>query len=200
MRRNWFVSISVRGSDPRRFLAIAVLALMIGVPGEPAHASDLDLAGLRLAVVDFGKIRKEAAAVRSINAQLETYVASYQLDIEREEEALKRAQEEIDHKRGLLSPDAYAAEMRQWEKDVSEAQRRFLRRRQDLEKARADAWQQVNHRLDRIIKDVASERGIDIVIRRDQTVFVAPRFEITLDVLTRLDGELPGVDLLLPGG
>jgi outer membrane protein len=194
------VSISVRGSDLRWVLAIAVLALMIGVPGRPAQASDPDSAELRLAVVDFGKIRKEAAAVRSINAQLETYVASYQHDIEREEEALKRAQEEIDHKRGLLSPDAYAAEVRQWEKDVSEAQRRFLRRRQDLEKARADAWQQVNQRLDRIIKEVASERGLDIVIRRDQTVFVAPRFEITLDVLTRLDRELPDVDLLLPGG
>jgi len=150
-------------------LLLAVIA--IGAPSLPGGAADTNAAVLRLAVIDFGAIRRQAVAVQSINTQLETRVAAYQSDIEKEEEALKVAQEEIDRKRARLAADVLAAELRQWEKDVSEAQRRFLRRRQDLEKARADAWQQINQRVDRIIKELAQERGFDIVIRRDQTVF-----------------------------
>ncbi len=181
-------------------LAFASALAVAASPAPPASAAEPDANALRLAVVDFGAIRRQAAAVRSINDQLETQVAAYQSAIEKEEEALKVAQQEIDRKRGLLAADAFAVELRQWENDVSEAQRRFLRRRQELEKARADAWQQVNQRVDRIIKDLAQERQLDVVIRRDQTVFVGHSFDITGEVLVRLDRELPVVELPLPGG
>jgi outer membrane protein len=201
------VSTSAPGSEARPgrwvFAIAAAIVLIAGLATSSSRSRAADNAatpGLRLAVVDFAIIRRQAAAVQSINNQLETRVVAYQNDIEKEEEELKTAQKELDTKRQHLSADAYTAELRQWEKNVSEAQRRFLRRRQDLEKARADAWQQVNQRVDKIIKDIAGERGLDVIVRRDQTVFVTPRLEITNDVLSRLDKELPSVELLLPGG
>lgn len=201
MRRSLFGSTLVRGFKKFSARQLAMLAMLVAaLPAVESRAEDALAAPLRVAVVDFATIRREAAAVHAINAQLESHVAAYQSDIEKEEEALRLAQEQIDRKRAHLSADSYAAELRQWEKDVTEAQRRFLRRRQDLEKARADAWQQVNQRVDRIIKDLAVERNFDVVLRRDQTVFVAPRLEITREVLLRLDQELPDVRLLLPGG
>jgi Skp family chaperone for outer membrane proteins len=163
-----------------------------------ARAEDAAPQPLRIAVVDFGAVRRDAAAAQAIRTQMERYVVSYQSDIEKEELELRDAQQQLDQKRAGLSADAYSVELRKWEEAVSEAQRRFLKRRQDMERARADAWQRVNQQVDQIIKTIAIERNLDIIIRRDQAVHVLPRLEITEEVLRRLDRDMPSAQVLVP--
>lgn len=161
-------------------------------------AEDPAAAPLRLAVVDFGTIRRNAAAAQAIRAQMEQYVVAYQSDIEKEELELRNAQQQLDQKRSELSAAAYSAEVRRWEESVSDAQRRFLKRRQEMERARADAWQQVNQQVDKIVKDLAAEHNFDIIIRRDQAVHVSPRLDITDEVLRRIDRDMPTAQVIIP--
>ncbi len=179
-------------------LAVLVLALIAVTQVGTIRADDAAQPSLRMAVVDFGAIRRNAAAAQAIRAQMERYVVSYQSDIEKEELELRDAQQQLDQKRAGLAADAYSAELRKWEDAVSEAQRRFLRRRQEMERARADAWQRVNQQVDQIIKTMAIERNLDIIIRRDQAVHVSPRLEITEEVLRRLDRDMPSAQVLVP--
>lgn len=182
----------------RGSLAVLILALMAATEVGTTRAEDAASPPLRMAVVDFGAIRRNAAAAQAIRTQMERYVVSYQSDIEKEELELRDAQQQLDQKRAELQADAYSAELRKWEEAVSEAQRRFLKRRQEMERARADAWQRVNQQVDQIIKTMAIERNLDIIIRRDQAVHVSPRLEITEEVLRRLDRDMPSAQVLVP--
>jgi outer membrane protein len=175
-------------------LAAAVGALVAAVSTAGALAQEAAGAGgVRLGVVDLVVIRREADGARTIASQLETFVVGYQTDIEKEEAELRAAQEQLTAKRSSLSAEEYADERRKWEQAVAEAQRRFLRRRQEIDQARASAWQRLNGALDQAIRDVAAERGLTIVVRRDQIVFAAPGLEITEAVLARLNQSLPSI-------
>lgn len=201
MRRRSCASTSVPASEPpgagpRRLgvLAAAVGALVAAVSTAGALAQEAAGAGgVRLGVVDLVVIRREADGARTIASQLETFVVGYQTDIEKEEAELRAAQEQLTAKRSSLSAEEYADERRKWEQAVAEAQRRFLRRRQEIDQARASAWQRLNGALDQAIRDVAAERGLTIVVRRDQIVFAAPGLEITEAVLARLNQSLPSI-------
>jgi Skp family chaperone for outer membrane proteins len=152
------------------------------------------------AVVDFVSIRRNAQAAKAITEQLEGFIADYQGDLEKEEAALKTAQEKLDQERPRLPAGAYEEERQKWEQNVAEAQRRFLRRRQSIDRARTEAWEKVNQTLADVIRDVAAERRFQLILRRDQAVFVAPQLEITMEVLRRLDEVLPTVNVPMSDG
>jgi len=153
-----------------------------------------------LAVVDFATVRRDAAAAKSIAAQVEAFVSEYQKDIEREEVSLRDAQEQLKVRRDMLSEEAYADERSKWEANVANAQRRFLRRRQQLDRARTLAWQRVNQTVSKVIHDMAAERNYVIVLRRDQAVYVESGLEITDEVLFRLNKQLPMVKINISDG
>lgn len=189
-------SASARASDAWRRGA-ALVAVVAGLL-LPAAAGAEGPAAVGLAIVDFTIVRREAAAAKSIAQQLEAFVNAYQGDIEREEAALRDAQEELSARRPMLSAEAYAEERHRWEQAVAQAQRRFMLRRQALDRARAEAWQRIEETLNQLIRDIAAERGLSVVLRRDQAVFVVPSLEITEEVLRRLDQILPSVPIAIP--
>jgi Skp family chaperone for outer membrane proteins len=176
-----------------------VLLLAAGLAPRVTVADDRG-PSLDVAVVDFARVRRMAEAARGINDQAEKLIAAYQTDIEKEEQGLRLRQEDLDRRRSTMSEAAFAEERHTWEQEVAEAQRRFQRRRQDMDKARADAWRQMNDALDQVISDIVVERKLVLVLRRDQTVAFAPSLDITEEVLRRLNGILPNVPIAVPNG
>ena len=148
-----------------------------------------------VAVVDFAAVRRDASAAKAIAQKLESFVSAYQSDVEREESALRGAQEALKRKQTELSSEAYTVERRSWEQAVADAQRRFMRRRQAMDEARGQAWQQVNEALGTVIRALATERSLRIVLRRDQAFWVAPELDVTDEVLNRLNQILPTVEI-----
>ena len=148
-----------------------------------------------VAVVDFAAVRRDASAAKAIAQKLETFVSAYQSDVEREESALRGAQEALKRKQAALPSEAYAVERRSWEQAVADAQRRFMRRRQAMDEARAQAWQQVNEALGTVIRGLAAERNLQIVLRKDQAFWVAAELDVTDEVLNRLNQILPTVEI-----
>jgi Skp family chaperone for outer membrane proteins len=148
-----------------------------------------------VAVVDFSAVRRDATAAKAIAQKLETFVNAYQNDVEREESALREAQEALKRRQAALPSEAYAVERRSWEQAVADAQRRFMRRRQAMDEARGQAWQQVNDALGKVVRALAAERNLRIVLRRDQAFWVAPELEVTDEVLNRLNEILPTVEI-----
>jgi Skp family chaperone for outer membrane proteins len=176
----------------------------VAAPGEAAREAQGPDGGasvpdtgdtVAIAVVDLVVIRRDAAAARSMAQQLESYVVDYQRDIEADEAALRDAQQQLESRQETLSAGAYAQERRRWELDVAQAQQRFQERRRALDQARAAAWQTVDQTLVRLIRDIAAERKLKVVLHREQTVYAASALDITEEVLRRLDRTLPTVQL-----
>jgi outer membrane protein len=159
-----------------------------------------DSSSLRMAVLDIERVRLDAVAVRDIRSKLGSYLDVYRADTQKEEQEIRTAQDELAGKRAILSPDAYADERKKLEDRLAEAQGRVQRRRQALERVNVEAMEQVKQSLETIVSEIAAERQLTLIIRKDQAVFATPGIDITDEVLKRLDQRLPTVQISDPGG
>ncbi|MBL8667223.1 MAG: OmpH family outer membrane protein [Rhodospirillales bacterium] len=157
-------------------------------------------ADTQIAVLDIERVRRSAAAVQAIRIQLGTYLDVYRAATQREEQEIRTAQDELAGKRGELSPEGYADERHKLEGRLVEAQGRVQQRRQALERVNMEAMDQVKQTLESIISEIARERNLTVILRKDQVVYVVPPLEITDEVLRRLDQRLPTVTIANPGG
>lgn len=177
------------------------IAAALGTSGIAQEAGAAEERGaVRIAVLDVERVRRNSAAVNSIRTQLDVYLESYRTDAQKEEQALRDAQDGLAAKRENLPPEAYAAERKKLEDRLVGAQERVQRRRDALERVNADAMEQVKTALETIVTEIAAERNLNLILRKDMVVFTAPAFEITEDVLRRLDQRLPTVKIADPGG
>ncbi len=183
----------------RALFALALVAVLLG--SLPAGAGPVaDAPQLRLAVLDVERVRRSAAAVKMIRAQLGNYLDVYRSDTEKEEQEIRTAQDELTRKRAILSPEGYAEERQKLETRLTEAQDRVQRRRQALERVNMEAMEQVKQALENIVAEIAAERELALILRKDQLVFTAPALDVTDEVLRRLDTRLPSVRISDPGG
>lgn len=186
--------MAAAGGGRRRAWRAALLTLALAAGPIAATAAEV-----RVAVLDLERVRRTAQAVKAIHSQLGTYVDAYRTETQKEEQEIRSAQEELARRRPSLSPEGYAEERRKLEEQLVSAQGRVQGRRQALERVSAEAMQQVQDVLGRIVADIAGEQQLTLILRKDQVVFILPDLEITDQVLQRLDRQLPSVRIGDPG-
>jgi Skp family chaperone for outer membrane proteins len=181
-----------------RAIATAFLLAFLGTALPiPAAAQD-DGGRFKLAVIDVEMIRRNAAAVKDIQSQIGEFRTDFQNDIQKEEEALRKAQQEVARQRAILSPEAFAEERRKFEQNVVEVQRRVQQRKQALGEAQVRAMREVEKAVNEIVAEMVKEHGLSLILKRKDAVFVTPQLEISQVVLERLDKKLPSVKISAP--
>jgi Skp family chaperone for outer membrane proteins len=167
-----------------------------GTPAAPASAEE----PVKIAVVDVGMVFRESAAVKSINTQLRPYLESFRADAAKVEQELRDSQDELARRQAtVLTPDASVAERHDLEQRALEAQEKVVRRKHSLDQAQTAAMRKVEIALNKIVLQIFTERKLTLILRRDQTAFFNPALDITKDVITRLDQQLPTVEIAPPG-
>jgi Skp family chaperone for outer membrane proteins len=167
-----------------------------GTPAAPAAADE----PLKIAVVDVGMVFRESAAVKSINTQLRPYLESFRADAAKVEQELRDSQDELARRQAtVLTPDASVAERHDLEQRALEAQEKVVRRKHSLDQAQTAAMRKVETTLNKIVLQIFTERKLTLILRRDQTAFFNPALDITKEVITRLDQQLPTVEIAAPG-
>jgi outer membrane protein len=152
-----------------------------------------------IAALDVGVILRDATAVRDIQAQITKYGTKFEEEIEKERDAIRNANQELARQRTILSPDAFAEKRRQFEQRVVEVQQLVQQRQRELDKSRNDAMVQVNEAYIKIVGQVASNRKLAIILRKDQTVFTTKALDVTDEILALLNKQLPKVAVAEPG-
>lgn len=176
-------------------LAVALLSLAVASP-RPLLAQEAP--AVRLGILDVGRALRDATSVKGIRTQLNGYMDSYRADTQKEEQSLRAAQDELGRKRTVLSAEAFTAERQKLEQRLANAQAKVQDRRQSLERVHAEAMQKVQDALAGIVSTIAKERGLTLILRKDQTLFALPAYEITDEALKRLDKQLPSVKIANP--
>ena len=173
---------------------ICALYLTVAVgPGVAQESQKVGTIRVKMAVIDMNEIRRNAAAVKDIRAQVENLRAAFQTEIKNEEEELRAANQELGRQRAILSPEAFTEERRKFEQRLAGVQRKVQQRKQNLDKALNDAMFEVQKSLNKIVVDLAKEHNLTLVLRKEQTVLVAQPLNMTDAVLQRLDQALPTV-------
>lgn len=181
--------------------ALCTLVVLVSVTG-PAAAQQPEadkITLLNMAVIDTEVIRRNSRAFKDIRAQITKYRNAIQADIQKDEEVLRSANEELVRKRAILAPETFAEERRKFEERLVQVQRTVQKRKRGLERVGVEAVKKVEAVLNKIIDDVAKEQKFGLILRRNQTVLVAKELDITPDVLKRLDTALPSLKVSDPG-
>lgn len=151
-----------------------------------------------IAVVDMQVVMRETIAAKSIRDQIERQRQTYQTDITKRENELRAQEQELGRQRTLLSADAFAERRRGFETQVGDFQKQLNARKRQLEQAYADNMKQVETALARILEQLASERGLSVILPKQATLLSANALDITRDVQTRIDRDIPRVTVRLP--
>ena len=178
-----------------RFFAAALISLVAwqgsahAQQQAPAQAQATPVR-MKVAIINMEAVRRNAAVMKDIRAQVSAHRSAFQKDVQKEEDALRTANEELRRQRTILAPETFAEERRKFEERLVEVQRGVQTRRQALDRAQNDALAEVQNVLGKVIADIATENGLTLILREDQTVLAAKQLNITAHVLQELDKRL----------
>lgn len=149
-------------------------------------------------ILDTQKIMTESLAARMVLADRERYQGAYQGETAGQEQKLRTEDEALLKLRSTLNPEELSHRQQAFQQQVTEFQKQVQSKRRRLERSFAKAMADIQSVLIRLAHGVARERGMGAVFYRSQVFLFDPRFDITDEVLIRLDKELPGLSMVDP--
>ncbi|MCH7864093.1 MAG: OmpH family outer membrane protein [Proteobacteria bacterium] len=154
---------------------------------------------LPIAVLDVQKILSDSSAVKNIREQVAEYSSTFENEVEKKRNEIRTANQELTRQRTILSPDAFAEKRRLFEEKVVGVQRLVQQRQRELDASRNKAMADVNKAYTEIVAQLAAERNLAVILRKVQTVFTIGNLDVTQEVLSRLNKQLPTVKIDKPG-
>lgn len=176
------------------WLPALVMAAQMTGPGAAAQQAATPV----VAVIDVQLVVRESAARRSIRSQIQKQQAIYQEEITRQENELRAAEKELARQKTILAPEAFKERRRSFDQRFGALQRNVENRKRQLERASRTAMRAVRKSLREVVDELAKEKGFTLIFLKSALMFATPDFEITKEVIKRLDARLPSVSVQLP--
>lgn len=178
-----------------RCIALASIAWIAGIAGTsvgvPALAQEAKAP--MLAIIDVQRVLRESVAVKSLTAEIEDGRKKYQQELRTKEDSLRAADQELTRQRTVLSTEAYAQKRQELEQQVGALQRQVQERKKILDQVFGQGMSQVQNELANVAKEIAEERGLDLILSRATVVIVKPEFDLSNEALKRLNARLTTV-------
>ena len=178
---------------------IATIGVMIAASGAIADTKRSNEASV-IAIVDFQQVTRESKAGASIRRQVNEQHTIYQEEIKGLQDELKTERQYLQEIQKKHSPADFKKHSGGYQRKAENLQKLVNERKRQLDQMYVNGMRQIESELASILKAVAVERGIDVILNttRDQgiVIFARPQTLISEEAKTRLDERLP--DILLP--
>lgn len=181
--RKWLIGIFLIGIllDPHNSLAA----------DKPQKTESMTSAVI--AVIDVQRILQESLAAKNVQKQLEAQRAKFQSEIANEETELRQAEQALAKSRDNVAPDIYADREQQLRQRFLTVERHVQAKRKALDQAFTDSMNVVRKQLLDIVAKMAVERHFNLVIVKQQTLWSDASLNITDEVLSKINKDLPNV-------
>jgi Skp family chaperone for outer membrane proteins len=177
-------------------LGVAAALSLVAASSPAAHAQAV--APPVIITVDVQQILRDSLVAKDVQAQMDTRTDRYTRDVTQQENDLQKTQDELEHERTTLAPDAFNARMRDFQQRYDTLDNRVQTTRQALQQSYNDAMTKVENTALQIISDIAAERKANLVVAKAAVLFEAQDLDITQEVIKRLDAKLPQIQLAAP--
>ncbi|MGH7046958.1 MAG: OmpH family outer membrane protein [Stellaceae bacterium] len=172
--------------------AAAPLATAAKPAPAPALApAPLPTPSLTVLVVDVQSLLENSKAAKMVHSQIEQKRIEYTKEISQEEEALRVERDSLQRQQASMSPAVLNKKGREFQQKVNDLDRGVQGKRQALEKSNNDALATIQQTMLRIIADIAKQRKANLVLQRTDLVLFDRSFDVTDEVMQKLDEELP---------
>lgn len=183
----------------KKLFTIAIV--MISVAGAAlsgqALAQDAGTA-LNVRVVDIDGVRTNSTAFKAARDQIVGYGNTHTAILQKEEKELRDANAELNRKRTLLSPEAFAEERNKFEQRVATFQTKMQEQQKIMNKLQLDAIGQINDKILQIITEYAEKNNVTMILPSQSVVLRSDKMDMDAHVLERLNKELPTLTVAIP--
>jgi Skp family chaperone for outer membrane proteins len=157
-------------------------------PAAPAAVAPATApAPLSFGVIDMNKIMQVTDAAKDVFSQLEVKRKEYQVNISKEEDALRAAEQAILKQRDSLSKDDFDKKRKEFEDKVMAGQKLVQDRKRILDQAFSSSMGRLRNEAVKIVADVAKERNYSAVFTQDAVMISTPSLDMTDVVIERMN-------------
>jgi len=148
-----------------------------------------------IAILDVERILRDSKAATTLRTEIDKQRQAHQTTLREQENALRTADQELARQRAVLSAEAFAARRKELQEQANSLQQEFVSRQQEMENLFGRGIRQVRQALAEVSKEIADERGINLILLKATIVLASRELDITEEALRRLDERLPSVNL-----
>jgi Skp family chaperone for outer membrane proteins len=160
-------------------------------PAQQPAASPAAPPSLNILVVDVQSLLQNSKSAKMVRQQIEQKRSEYAKEISTHEETLRRERDALQRQQASLSQEALNQKGREFQQKVTELDRNVQTKRQSLERSNAEALENIQGVMLKIITEIAKGRKANLVFQRSELVLFDQGFDVTDEVLQKLDEQLP---------
>ena len=185
----------------KRVMTICLSALiamtMAGTPAgaqkqkqRPAATGSQNFA---IGILDLRRLLRDSAAAKNVRPQIVRLREAFQKQIRDRENTLRQAEQKLLEQRAVLAPDAFAERRRKFQERARAARQEVQSGKRAIDRAQALAMRKIELALLKIARDVATEKGLNIIMAKSSVLLSLKNLEVTGEVMKRLNKSLPKI-------
>ncbi|WP_341632511.1 OmpH family outer membrane protein [Sphingomonas agri] len=181
-------------------LLLSISLIASAVLPSAAHAQAIPAA--IVAVVDLEKVQSQCTACQAAQAALRSQLTALQnrssslaAPLQTEGKSIQAA---VDALNGKEPDAALKARITAFETKQQQGQQELQRQQQQIQRNTAYISQQIQTKLGPIYQQVMQRRGANVMIEQGATLASGATLDVTNDVLTALNAQLPSVQTTAP--
>ena len=167
-------------------LAMPVAGLAVAGSAHAQEAGD-EMIVRRIGLIDLEGVLRASQGTAKVRDLLDNQRKLFQQEFAEREADLQKTERELMTQRELLSEDAFAERLSQFEADVATIQKEIQYRREAIDVAFQDSQANLRRIALEIVTEVAGEKRLDLVLIKDSALIFLPTLNISDEVLRRLD-------------
>jgi outer membrane protein len=156
-----------------------------------AAAAPAGPTALSILVVDVQSLLQNSKSAKMVRQQIEQKRAEYAKEISQEEQTLRQERDALQRQQASLSAEQLNQKGRDFQQKVNELDKSVQGKRQALERSNAEALEKIQGAMLKIITELAKDRKANLVFQRSELVLFDQAFDVTDEVLQKLDEQLP---------
>ena len=176
-------------------LFVTAVTTTLSLPGGAGAQAQSKLPEAVVAVIDINYILQESAPVKKAEEEVKALLKSKVDELNKRGDALLKEKEALDKQRAILAPDAYQQKLAELNQQRQGLQRDFQVINGKMNEVLVGVRLKFRELIIRIAADVSKEKGVNIGIDRERTVFFNPTMNITEEVMKRFNDADPKVDI-----
>ena len=174
------------------FALIGLLPMLLGLPmtSQAQQTEGLADGGLkveRIGLIDIEGVLRASSGAAKVRDLLDEQRRAFQQEFAEREAALQQTERDLVAKRGELSEEDFAAQLAEFEAEVTQIQKEIQYRREAIDIAFQEAQAKLRELAVQIVTELAQEKRLDLVLVRESALIFLPSLNLSDEVLRRLN-------------
>lgn len=149
-----------------------------------------------IGVVNIQKIMRESKAANSVRAQLNEKQKSFQAEYDSKAKAIYAEDQALVKQSGTVTDKAaFEQKVKDFRSKADTVEKEIQTKKMQLNKGFNSALEQIQQNVITIVKEIAAEKKLTLVVGSGQVLYADNSLDITNEVQQRLDAKLPNVKI-----